>query len=364
MRVAFASVPAYGHVYPMMPLAAAFEERGHDVHIACGPPFAECLPFPTVEGFPSELTMSAAEKWTAGVELDSNDPFAAPLAMFGTYVGSRTRESLREIWSRHAPDLVVYEMTNIGAALAAADLGIESVPFAITRWEGFPARLFAESGVSPSLMIDPLPRTWRGPDSPVSPKRIDTRTVAWSQPNEGARWPSTAKRVPRAYITMGTVSFGAVDDLRTAVLGATSAGFDVLVSIGPRGERSALGPLPDSVRVENFVDQPCVLSNVDVVVHHGGTGTTLGALERGLPQVVIPQAADQFANAARLTELGIGRRLPIEFTSETARSAVFDVTNDSRARSSLHSIRQEIADTSGPNETCQVLESVVGARSA
>jgi hypothetical protein len=34
-----------------------------------------------------------------------------------------------------------------------------------------------------------------------------------------------------------------------------------------------------------------------VVVHHGGSGATLGALTVGAPQVILPQGADHFANA-------------------------------------------------------------------
>ena len=47
----------------------------------------------------------------------------------------------------------------------------------------------------------------------------------------------------------------------------------------------------------------------DVVVHHGGSGTTLGALASGVPQVVLPQGADQFANADALDAAGVAVRL-------------------------------------------------------
>ena len=61
------------------------------------------------------------------------------------------------------------------------------------------------------------------------------------------------------------------------------------MTVGPRGDSSALGPVADSVHAERFLPQHLVLPLVDVVVHHGGTGTMLGALEAGLPQLVLPQ---------------------------------------------------------------------------
>ena len=72
----------------------------------------------------------------------------------------------------------------------------------------------------------------------------------------------------------------------------------------------SLGELPDNVHVERFVAQSAVLPLVDLIVHHGGTGTVLSALEVGLPQLLLPQGADQFFNAEILTIAGAARALP------------------------------------------------------
>ena len=44
----------------------------------------------------------------------------------------------------------------------------------------------------------------------------------------------------------------------------------------------------------------------DVVISHGGCGTTVAALFHGRPAVVVPLFADQPYNAQRLTERGLG----------------------------------------------------------
>jgi UDP:flavonoid glycosyltransferase YjiC (YdhE family) len=44
----------------------------------------------------------------------------------------------------------------------------------------------------------------------------------------------------------------------------------------------------------------------DVVVTHGGSGTTTAALTRGLPMVVVPLFADQMHNADRVAAAGVG----------------------------------------------------------
>lgn len=56
------------------------------------------------------------------------------------------------------------------------------------------------------------------------------------------------------------------------------------------------------------VNQQALFERVAAVVHHGGAGTTTTAARAGAAQVVIPQHYDQHYWAARVEELGIGRR--------------------------------------------------------
>jgi UDP:flavonoid glycosyltransferase YjiC (YdhE family) len=70
------------------------------------------------------------------------------------------------------------------------------------------------------------------------------------------------------------------------------------------------GALPPNIRVERYVPQSWVLDAADAVIAHGGYGTLMGALRRGLPIVTIPMpAADNLLNAARVTALGAGLML-------------------------------------------------------
>ena len=105
------------------------------------------------------------------------------------------------------------------------------------------------------------------------------------------------------------MSVGAVEVLSRAISEIAPLDVDVLVAVGPEGEPAALGELPDNVHIERFVAQSAVLPMVDLIVQHGGTGTVLGALEAGLPQLVLPQEADQFFNAEILTAAGVAREL-------------------------------------------------------
>lgn len=67
--------------------------------------------------------------------------------------------------------------------------------------------------------------------------------------------------------------------------------------------------LPPYVKHISFASFEQLLPQAAAIVHHGGIGTTARALAAGIPQVIVPQAFDQFDNASRLVRLGVAREL-------------------------------------------------------
>jgi UDP:flavonoid glycosyltransferase YjiC (YdhE family) len=103
----------------------------------------------------------------------------------------------------------------------------------------------------------------------------------------------TRKRRPVVYLTLGTVV--ADDDvLRPAIEGLARLDADVLVALGSACGKG-VGAVPANVHLEPFVDQATVMGLVDLVVHHGGSGTILAALANAVPQVLMPKGADQWS---------------------------------------------------------------------
>ena len=64
--------------------------------------------------------------------------------------------------------------------------------------------------------------------------------------------------------------------------------------------------LPANVRHIEYAPFRKLFPRCTVVVHHGGIGTIAAALASGTPQLLIPQAYDQFDNAIRVRALGAG----------------------------------------------------------
>jgi hypothetical protein len=80
------------------------------------------------------------------------------------------------------------------------------------------------------------------------------------------------------------------------------------------------GPQPENVRVERYLAQSLLFPLCDLVVTHGGGGTTLAALNGGIPLLIVPQGGDQFLTAERACAAGVARSVT-ELTSTPRASA-------------------------------------------
>ena len=376
----FASLGAYGHLYPMMPLALALADAGHEAVIASGPPFLGRLPLPTVPGYPAdvELDWAIQEARRRHPELHDQD---FSMAMFADVTAETVAPTMIEQGERLRPDLVIYEAMNTGAGVAANVLGIPAAAYSIalvsfiypalhTATVGYQRDTWLQrdrtppegNGLLAAALINPAPPTLAREvgDEILT---IPIRSVAYNESNaEVPAWLTARRARPQVYLTLGTVAFGAVEVLSRAVAEIAALDVDVLVTVGPEGEPAALGELQDNVHVERFVAQSAVLPLVDLIVHHGGTGTVLSALEVGLPQLLLPQGADQFFNAEILTTAGAGRALPNDAQQPgVIGEAVQALLDDAPERQVAARLRDEIAAMPSPADVVPSLIKLAGA---
>ncbi|WP_018501577.1 glycosyltransferase [Parafrankia discariae] len=381
MDVLFASLPAYGHLYPLVPLAVACQEAGHRVRLATGEPFLGALPVPTVQGTPADWTLRYVEEETARRHPDATG-VEFPVAMFADVAAEGVLGVLEPLFAADPPDVVVADSANLGAVIAASLAGVPAVVFGVGQWSPFgemtfPAALAAHRSrwtaagraapAGPGEMIvaylEPFPPDLRHGPGPDGVPVLPIRSTAWADaqaPVPG--WLTAPAERPRVYVTLGTVSFGAVEVIRAVVDDLAALDVDVLVAAGPEGDPAALGPLPERVRVERFVAQSRVLGLVDVAVHHGGSGTVLGALANGVPQVLLPQGADHFHNAWLLAERGAAR----VFHNETRQpgdvaAAVRDLLGDAPERRATALLAAQIAASPTPTEAVAAIAAVAAA---
>jgi UDP:flavonoid glycosyltransferase YjiC (YdhE family) len=97
----------------------------------------------------------------------------------------------------------------------------------------------------------------------------------------------------------------------------------VLMTLGEDADPGALGPIPPNAHVERWWPQDDVMPHTELVISHGGFGTTLSALGAGVVQVVVPLFAfDQFENSRRIAEVGIGVAVPARSNLRDAAAAM------------------------------------------
>ena len=159
---------------------------------------------------------------------------------------------------------------------------------------------------------------------------------------------------PLIYVTLGTVADSAAV-LRAAVAGVARLDATVLVALGAVGDGDQLGPLGANVCVVPFVDQARLLPHVDLVVHHGGTGTFLGALAHGLPQLVLPQTADQPVNAQVAVAAGLGLGLAGDVDADSVEAAALRLLGDDAFRAAAARMRDEMSEMPDPSSVAAVL---------
>jgi UDP:flavonoid glycosyltransferase YjiC (YdhE family) len=336
VRILFASLASVGHTHPLIPLALAARKAGHEVHWAAGESVHEPL---------------AAH----GLR-----PFRPADSFYEMYP-----EDLEADLTRLRPDLVVHEWGVPGAAVAAHRAGIPGL------WHGF-GRLFPDGiGLEPPTRnaeapglphVDICPPSLQDPGFLATADRIELRPVPFAGPAGPSSWRGSRGSSPVVYLTFGT-TFGTPELVTTAIGGLTGLGALVVVATG-RVRPEELGVVPDDVTVRSWVPQADLVPHVDVVVHHGGSGTTLGALAAGVPQLFLPQGADQFANAEAVTAAGAGTRLlPGELSAGAVAEQVRRLLprgGGGEHRDAARVIAGEIARMPSPDEVARRLPEFAG----
>ncbi|HEU5472955.1 MAG TPA: nucleotide disphospho-sugar-binding domain-containing protein [Actinophytocola sp.] len=322
------TTPVPTHFAPLVPLAWALRAAGHDVLVVAQPDV-----IPTVRsaglvavsaGEPHDAIKSVRRLLTGDKRPLEAIPRFAPEQM----------GILGRVWMRHAravlpeylaiarsfqPQLIIAEKLEYTALLVG---GLAGVPVLHHRW-GVDAGsdvalrdagteladLAAQHGLDglplPAEKLDPCPPSLQFPSAePGTPIRF----VPFNGSGVLPSWHRARPGVRRVVVSFGRhiLALNGVPHLRRVLRAcATVADIEVIATCEEEF-RDAVGPVPPRVRLVAPTPLHLFLDSCDAVVHHGGAGTALTATAAGLPQLVLPQWADQFATGERLQALGAG----------------------------------------------------------
>lgn len=116
--------------------------------------------------------------------------------------------------------------------------------------------------------------------------------------------------------------------------------------------------LPPHVHVTEWLPQPLLLECADLFLTHGGFNSIREALRSGTPLAVLPQFGDQFPNAQRVEELGLGRGIT-DRTADGIAAVCQEVLADPGAAATARRARLEMLALPGIETAVSDLERVV-----
>jgi UDP:flavonoid glycosyltransferase YjiC (YdhE family) len=384
VRVLFSSPWQVGHVFPMVPLARAFVESGHDVRWAtneagCGLVDAAGLDAVSVGLSAAEYAKLRTRVFAEARTLSPQDWSAYVFPnMFG---GAAPATALDMLAFAHKwqPDLLVHDNAELAAPVVAAVLQRPCVTHAFggavpAEVAGAPSEqvtsMWAEhglqtppfSGLFSDGYLDICPSSVQGVAVDHIGRRIPLRPGSYSGEPTGALPPivTSPDEQPLVYLTLGTV-VNNVGLMAAALDALDEHDVRVLVTVGNHGDPQALGPRPRHVDVQRWVCQSEVLPYCDLVMSHGGSGTFLAALSHGLPQLCLPHQADQFRNAHAGAARGVAAFIHSDETTNTSISdALRDVLGGGSYRRAGAEVAQEIRDMPDAPSVVTTLTAIAG----
>ena len=371
MRILFTFIGGSGHFRPLIPVARAVEAAGHIVAVAgSGNVTSEVR----AAGFQAFAT---SEPRTGPQEpvppLEPLDPELEDRVLRDGFARSGARRhaaAILGIARTWRPDVVVRDEVDFGSAIAAEVLGLPIATVLVLAAGSFlrkelvaepMAELRSEHGLAPDpdlamldgdLVLSPFPPSFRSPAYPLPANAFSFRPGN-AIPRQAASNP------PTVYFTFGTVPYDPGVFLRV-LGGLASLPVKVVATVGAHADPASFGPQPDHVRLERFVPQELLLPRCDLVVSHAGSGSVIGALEHGLPSILLPMGADQAHNTQRCLELRTALELdPVSVSPSQVARSVMAVLETPAYRRNAERIQDEMNALPGVEHTMPLLEGLV-----
>jgi MGT family glycosyltransferase len=401
--------PAHGHLYPMMDVAIELRRRGHRVVVQTMAGDAEAVEAAGLEHRPISPRIESVEL----EDYRAGNPMAALKRTFECWLARAPFEveDLDESSHEVEPDLLLVDANTWGASAWAE---ASDRPWAMFLPYCLPVPSREAPAFGPGL---PPPRGWPGrlrdralwtvqrlanrsvierlnalrrevgapplgsfPDLFLRAELLLYRTAEpfdyprsdwpgcveaigpglWAPPGEAPEWLAELPR-PRTLVSVSTEfqEDGAIIDAALeALAGEPGSVVVTTASLDPEGFKAP----HDRVRITRFLPHAAVIPEVDLVVTHGGMGTTQRALAAGVPVVVVPWGRDQMETARRVEVCGAGTFVPpSRLTPRRLKEAVRLAQGRTAA---AEAVAQAFDDAGGAERAVALLRSQLeGARS-
>ena len=159
------------------------------------------------------------------------------------------------------------------------------------------------------------------------------------------------------YISMGSMGSIDLDLMKRLVNVLSRTNHKYIVSKGPRHSEYELA---NNMYGERYLPQTKLLPLVDLVITHGGNNTTTETFGVGKPMIVMPLFCDQFDNAQRLEDTGLGAQIhPYNYKDEDLIETIDRLLNDKQLHSRLISAAKRIHSIDKHEELADKIEELL-----
>jgi UDP:flavonoid glycosyltransferase YjiC (YdhE family) len=411
MNVLVATLGSYGDVYPKVGLALALKQRGHRVTFYTNPFFEKLagkydldfVPIGTMEQYlkfanhpalfdprksvsvffdnlilpninvayerllerckgddtviVSSITVFSARMIQEKHHIPNVTVHLAPMAFKSAYEMPQNAFfpfpdwlplALKRFYWWVADKFVVDRM--IGPALNAfrKEIGFTPVERIMTRW-----------GHSPQMVIGMFPEWYAAPKPDWPPITHLTGFPLFDEGEENTLAPEVESFLdqgePPIIFMPGSLMQHADSIFEMAVRSCQQLGIRAILL--SRYSHQIPRLLPEGVRHFEYVPLEQILKRASALVHHGGIGTCAQALKAGVPQLIHPMAYDQFDNAWRLQQLGVGDSLvPSCMQVENLVDKLGMLTQSSDVRTRCQDVAARFEGKNALVETCALIE--------
>ena len=163
---------------------------------------------------------------------------------------------------------------------------------------------------------------------------------------------------PLIYFSLGSLGSADVELMRRVIGCLAATPYRYIVSKGPLHEEIAL---PPNMAGAEFLPQTSVIPLCQLVITHGGNNTVTECLHYGKPMVVLPLFWDQYDNAQRMHELGLGIRLDTyHFADNELHAALDRLLTDAALQRRLAAAAATIQGYDGLRTAAGLIEQAAG----
>src|SRR3989344_3691752 len=340
MKFVFLTIPAHGHLNPMLGVIRELVKRRHQVIVYNTADFADRIRETGAEFCLPPLTLDPVN-----FRLMKN---ALTLAKMSVDFSQAAVPALAKAIEKEAPDCLVHDSFSLWGKVVAKMLRLPAVALVPSiafnlpvLWQAIPSlfsdfrlfisqprrvwsvvsqyrRIYQENGLTkPPFILDLFANVehlnivftslYFQPKATSFDKHYRFVGPIIYERGEGELQKAILQsKKPLIYISLGTIYNDDYEFYKQIINIFANAPYRVLISVGRYISIKSLGHIPVHITVAPYFPQLKVLQQAALFISHGGANSINESLYYGVPLLLVPQIQEQRINAARVEELGAG----------------------------------------------------------